>query len=110
MLNHLKTAENQVVLTRPVRNNDYDNVDGVVVGRGYGVARTLSKEELANAALSKYSHVLILVHYTPDDAAGELPQIGQVAIWKNQDFHVGGVRQHWDIHGHFAGHVLLCNT
>jgi hypothetical protein len=33
-----------------------------------------------------------------------------IAIWQGAEYHIGGVRQQYDIHGNFVGYVLLCNN
>jgi len=110
MLNHLKTSGNSIKIVKPVLNSDHDVVGEVLVGTGYGIARTLSNEELANDAFAKFSHALVMAHYTQALDAGEEPNINMVAVWQGTEYHIGGVRQQYDIHGNFVGYVLLCNT
>ena len=110
MLNHLKTSGNSIKIVKPVLNNDHDVVGEVLVGTGYGIARTLSNEELANDAFAKFSHALVMAHYTQAMDAGGEPNINMIAVWQGNDYHIGGVRQQYDIHGNFVGYVLLCNT
>ena len=110
MLNHLKTSGNSIKIVKPVLNSDHDVVGEVLVGTGYGIARTLSNEELANAAFAKFSHAIVMAHYTQALDAGEVPNINMIAIWQGAEYHIGGVRQQYDIHGNFVGYVLLCNT
>ena len=110
MLNHLKTSGNSIKIVKPVLNSDHDVVGEVLVGTGYGIARTLSNEELANAAFAKFSHAIVMAHYTQALDAGEVPNINMIAIWQGAEHHIGGVRQQYDIHGNFVGYVLLCNT
>ena len=109
MLNHLKTSGNSIKIVKPVLNSDHDVVGEVLVGTGYGIARTLSNEELANDAFAKFSHALVMAHYAQAMDAGEEPNINMVAVWRGNDYHIGGVRQQYDIHGGFVGYVLLCN-
>lgn len=110
MLNHLKTSGNSIKIVKPVLNSDHDVVGEVLVGTGYGIARTLSNEELANDAFAKFKHAIVMAHYTEALDAGEAPNINMIAIWQGAEYHIGGVRQQYDIHGNFVGYVLLCNT
>lgn len=110
MLNHLKTSGNSIKIVKPVLNSDHDVVGEVLVGTGYGIARTLSNEELANDAFAKFSHALVMAHYTESLDAGVAPNINMIAVWQGSEYHIGGVRQQYDIHGNFVGYVLLCNT
>lgn len=110
MLNHLKTSGNSIKIVKPVLNSDHDVVGEVLVGTGYGIARTLSNEELANDAFAKFSHAIVVVHYKDALDAGGVPNINMIAVWQGSKYHIGGVRQQYDIHGNFVGYVLLCNT
>lgn len=110
MLNHLKTSGNSIKIVKPVLNSDHDVVGEVLVGTGYGIARTLSNEELANAAFAKFNHAIVMAHYKEALDAGEAPNINMIAMWQGTEYHIGGVRQQYDIHGNFVGYVLLCNT
>ena len=110
MLSHLKTSGNSIRIVKPVLNSDHDVVGEVLVGTGYGIARTLSNEELANAAFAKFSHAIVVAHYKDALGTGEVPNINMIAMWQGTEYHIGGVRQQYDIHGNFAGYVLLCNT
>jgi len=110
MLNHLKTSGNSIKIVKPVLNSDHDVVGEVLVGTGYGIARTLSNEELANAAFAKFRHAIVVAHYKDALGTGEVPNINMIAMWQGTEYHIGGVRQQYDIHGNFVGYVLLCNT
>lgn len=110
MLNHLKTSGNSIKIVKPVLNSDHDVVGEVLVGTGYGIARTLSNEELANAAFAKFSHAIVMAHYAETLDAGGVPNINMIAVWQGSEYHIGGVRQQYDIHGNLVGYVLLCNT
>jgi len=110
MLDHLKTTGNIIRIVKPIINIDHDVVGEALVGTGYGIARTLSNEELSNDAFAKFSHALILAHYVETVDSGEVPNINMIAIWQSMEYHIGGVRQQYDIHGNLIGYVLLCNT
>ena len=121
MFEHLIDPSNQIVFKEVVLDRDGDAVCSFIIGSGYGIFGSLSRDDLELAGINKYRSASIVVHYTSNQSDATIedgvvynqtydePFVAEnrrkcVATWRSKTYDITEVQKKYDIHGVFVGY------
>ena len=122
MFDHLVYPQNKIVFNEVVLDRDGDSVCSFIIGIGYGIFGSLTKDDLDVASANDSKSVSVVVHYAKEEPSEQVDEEGRVfnahytepfvqnqrrkcvAVWREKEYDITQVRKCYDVHGEFVGY------
>lgn len=124
MLEHLIDPSNKITFEEVVLDRDGDAVCSFVIGVGYGIFTSLSRDDVELFGVNTFRSVSIAVHYSSQSSNTQVvegieysaqhtePFVQNqrrkcVATWRGKTYDITSVQKRYDIHGTFVGYRVF---
>lgn len=110
MFEHLVHPENRIEVKEVTVDRDGNVIQEACIGYGFGAFGSLSKDELTDLRINRYTSASVLVHYQ-----GEAPKMSSgnkryVAEWRGQDYAISSIKVCYDINGVLQGYRIYSSN